>query len=150
MMALAPLDWWTGRDLATRWGLPGRSIWYSGPVAAAATWPHWWVGASWALWRGVLGWSSFGGSLDPRTVRQVLGLAARNAVGVVPLALAAHFIGGRSWGVCAALCAVFVVLATEANLWLAIEAERGRDVDSAVDALHGLAFGLVCLCLLML
>lgn len=146
---LALADFVTGRDYFAKLKLPGRSIWYVAPVVCLLLWPIdrrlVAVGLSWALWRSVLGWSSFGGAMDPRTWRQGLGLLVRNLVSSIPLALALHFALGWVWLWTIVGVVAFCIWADLLNLWLTSEADRGKDVDPTVDALHGFGLGVLVL-----
>jgi hypothetical protein len=139
-------DFVTGRDYFARAHLPGRSIWYVAPALATAlyfTHPSLaWVGLAWGLWRGVLGWSSFGGRMDCRTASDAAKMLARDVAGMVFVIPALVY--GAHAGLVASLAsmAAFCVFATAVNVWFGFEASRGHDVDPPVDALHGLGFGL--------
>lgn len=146
---LALADFATGRDYFAKAKLPGRSIWYVAPAVCLLLWlidgRLAIIGVSWALWRSVLGWSSFGGALDPRTWQQALGLFVRNLVSSIPLAAALHFALGWTWPWIAVGVVAFCIWADLLNLWLTSEADKGRDADPAVDALHGFGLGTLVL-----
>lgn len=147
----AGADWIAGRSTP----LPGRSVWYAtagATIALALLWPPLAaLGLAWGLYRGVLGWKSFGGNLDVHTPRQWLGLLARFVVSsVFPVAVIwglRDLSEGHAWTwaggepVVAAF-AVCLILSTFPNVWLGYEVTKGRDVDPAVDALHGALFGI--------
>jgi len=153
MIFMVPLfmaaEYVTGRGGAL-FKAPGRSIWYVGPALALALWfvpyhglPLWSLGVAWALWRGVLGWSSFGGSEDPTTARQLEGEGLRDLVAYLflllplplfPLALRIPL-------------AIGAFVFTFCHLALALaqgdEAEEGRDITPGVDLARGAVFGLI-------
>jgi hypothetical protein len=138
-------DYITGRDFLAKLKLPGRSIWWVTPPLCLGLWlmDHRLaaVGIAWALWRSVLGWSSFGGALNPKTTSQGLGLFLRNLVSSIPVVLALVFGLHVFWLVGIAAMVAFCIWATALNFWLTSEATHGRDADPTVDALHGIGFG---------
>jgi hypothetical protein len=144
-------DFITGRSLKPWW--PTKSIYLTAPVVVivlviAATLAHkpvlpWaGLGVGWACWRSILGWSSFGGSMDPQTTSQILRELARNVVSSF-FPMAALSFMGVSPAVAIVSMLVFAMLATVVAIWFGVENRKGHDVDPEVDALHGWLFGIL-------
>lgn len=143
-------DYSTGRSLKPWWGT--RSIYLTGPVWAfwiamaalvlhrnAIGWSA--VVAGWALWRSLFGWSTFGGSMDVQTLKQLFAELARNVLSSVFPAVALVFGLHIHWEVAVVAMFGFAVLATSAACWYGWEVEHGHDVGPEVDAIHGMIFG---------
>lgn len=141
-------DFVTGRDYFSRLKIPGRSVWYVTPALCgllALVQPHipwvWTVGLAWGLWRGTLGWSTFGGRMDVRTYEDGLKMYARDTISVIPTLVALYFVHWAPGGQLAIWC-MFVTFATLVNAWFGWSAAHGQEVDPAVDFLHGAGYGL--------
>ena len=149
-LAMPPLfcaaNFVTGRDYFKRMRLPGRSIWYVTPLLACAVAcvspPLWPLAFAWAAWRGVLGWSSFGGAMNPTTIAQAAGLAERNALMLPFTTLALWACGHVPLGLAVGMTLLFWVLAEMVSLAYGYWTDHfAGDVDPEVDALHGLLYG---------
>jgi len=146
----AAAEYVTGRDFFARARLPGRSIWYVGPVATALLWtlsgpatPLWPLGISWALWRGILGWSTLGGSEDPLTTAQVLGLTLRDIAAFAFLLLPIRFWPDVYWTLVVLAATAFTLCHIALAMFQGDAAREGKDITPQIDVARGLAFGFV-------
>lgn len=147
----------TGRSMKPWW--PTRSVYLTAPIVMAilalAAWlnhadPIRWasVGLGWACWRSVLGWSSFGGSMNPTSLQSALRELLRNAVSSI-FPLAAFIYAGVQWPPAAFAMGMFAIFTTAIAVWYGAESLKGHDVDPEVDALDGVGFGMAFAALLL-
>lgn len=144
-------DYFTGRDWK-HLGWPLRSIYAVCPILMAAlaawgmmfsSWHLMWVGLGWGCYRSVLGWSSFGGSMDIQNRKQLIGELERNLLSVAFPILTLILIHRSPYGVIPAMFLFAAVATMIAVAYGYYVREEKIDIGPQTDIARGIAFGLI-------
>ena len=142
----AAADYITGRDYFSKAHIPGRSIWYVAPVLAFALYflqPSLAaVALGWACWRSVLGWGTFGGRMDPRSLRDGALLLLRHAVSMVFVVPVLIFLCHVPIALTLTTMGLFCIAAVLTAYVVTLGAIHNQDVVPDVEFVRGGLFGV--------
>lgn len=140
----AVLDRWCGGGMGWRSTFRGRPIYYVALLIPLAFVFRWQLGAAltaWCLWRWP-SWKLLGGSLTPSGSSEVTGTFFRHLL-ILPVMFAFAQSSHEVMATKLALLVLWAVWATVLAVHNRVKADRGDDVNWAVELARGFGFGIV-------
>ena len=140
----AILDRWCGGGMGWRSTFRGRPIYYVLPLIPVAFLLDWRLGVvltGWCVWREPK-WALFGGSLAPKSDKEVVGTFLRHLL-ILPVALAAWGLHPIHLAIAVVMLILWAMIATLLAVMNRIFADKGVDENAIVELSRGAIFGVV-------